>query len=223
MARTPLVSLRDREIELRPLRRTDRREFVALRARNAERLRRWDASDPSSERGAPTFGQMLRWMDDGLRRGTMLPLVIVADGRLAGQVLAGPVQYGAISSASIGYWVDLEMTGRGIAPRATALLIDHCFTALGLHRVQIDVRSDNAASLRVVEKLRLRDEGLRERLIHVDGQWRDHRSFALTAEEAPWRDGVSGVLRRLLDDGAHATRHDALPGRVEPVGGPPGH
>lgn len=193
----PIV-LRDRELELRPLRRRDRRAYERLRADNARWLAPWDASDPAAPTRAPAFGEMLRWMDGAARRGTMLPLAIVADARLAGQVTAGPILYGAQSSASIGYWIDRRVAGQGLVPRAVALVIDHCFTEMGLHRVQIDVRPENAASLRVVEKLHLRDEGLRRALIHVDGAWRDHRSFALTAEEVAGDHRGAGVLARLV-------------------------
>jgi len=34
-----------------------------------------------------------------------------------------------------------------------------------------------------VEKLGFREEGLRPRYLHIDGAWRDHLVFALTAEE----------------------------------------
>ena len=68
-------------------------------------------------------------------------------------------------------------------PIAVALTIDYLFDELGLHRVEIDIRPENEASLRVVEKLKLREEGLKERFIHIDGQWRDHRVFAITSEE----------------------------------------
>jgi ribosomal-protein-alanine N-acetyltransferase len=54
---------------------------------------------------------------------------------------------------------------------------------IGLHRVEIDIRPENLPSLRVVEKLGLRQEGLKERFIHIDGAWRDHKIFAITAEE----------------------------------------
>jgi ribosomal-protein-alanine N-acetyltransferase len=49
----------------------------------------------------------------------------------------------------------------------------------------------------VVEKLGFRDEGLRRRYLHIDGAWRDHLCYALTAEEARggvlarWRDTLS--------------------------------
>ena len=62
-------------------------------------------------------------------------------------------------------------------------MIDHLFAELGLHRVEVTVRPENAPSLRVVQKLNLRPEGLRRAAIHVDGGWRDHRSFALTVED----------------------------------------
>jgi ribosomal-protein-alanine N-acetyltransferase len=43
----------------------------------------------------------------------------------------------------------------------------------------------------VVEKLGLRQEGVRERFLHIDGAWRDHLSYVVTAEEMP-----EGVLTR---------------------------
>jgi ribosomal-protein-alanine N-acetyltransferase len=74
--------------------------------------------------------------------------------------------------------------------------IDHCFRSLGLHRVEINIRPENRPSRRVVEKLGFRYEGLRERYLHINGQWCDHLSFAVTAEEVP-----DGVLYRYLNAG----------------------
>ncbi len=69
---------------------------------------------------------------------------------------------------------------------------------MGLHRVEINIRPENTASLRVVAKLGFRDEGLRRSYLHIDGDWRDHRTFALTAGEVP-----GGLLARWrsLQDG----------------------
>ena len=86
------------------------------------------------------------------------------------------------------------MAGRGITPTAVALATDYCFRAMRLHRMEICIRPENGPSLRVVEKLGFRYEGLRRRFIHIDGDWRDHFSFALVAEEVP-----EGVLRRWRD------------------------
>jgi ribosomal-protein-alanine N-acetyltransferase len=66
---------------------------------------------------------------------------------------------------------------------AVAMAVDYCFQHRRLHRVEINIRPQNAASLRIVEKLGFRDEGLRRDYLHIAGRWSDHRSFALTAPE----------------------------------------
>ena len=76
---------------------------------------------------------------------------------------------------------------------ALALVLDHCFGPVGLHRVEANVRPENAASLRVVRKLGFVEEGLHRRYLFIDEAWRDHRSFALLADDLP-----DGVLRTLL-------------------------
>jgi ribosomal-protein-alanine N-acetyltransferase len=101
--------------------------------------------------------------------------------------------FGSVSSAVIGYWVVPEVAGRGVTPTAVSLATDYLFSNLGLHRVEIDIRPENAASIRVVQKLGFRYEGLKERYIHINGAWRDHYVFALTQEEVP-----GGVLNRWL-------------------------
>jgi len=191
------LTLRDGELTLRPLRRRDRVAFERLRERNAGWLRPWDASDPEAAARVLDFRTLRRWNQEQARLGASLPLVITVEGRLAGQITAGPIQYGALRSAVLGYWIDREEAGRGVVPRATALVIDHLFAELGLHRIEVTVRPENTASLRVVEKLHLRPEGMRRSAIHVDGAWRDHLVFALTAEEVRTGDDGRGVLRRL--------------------------
>ncbi|MDN6401098.1 MAG: GNAT family N-acetyltransferase [Brachybacterium sp.] len=194
------LALHDGELTLRPLRRRDRAAFERLRGRHASWLRPWDATDPEHGAHPMDFRLLHRWNQQQARLGLALPLVITVQGRLVGQITAGPIQYGALRSAVLGYWIGHEAAGRGIVPRATALLIDHLFAELGVHRIEVTVRPENAASLRVVEKLHLRQEGLRRSAIHVDGAWRDHLVFALTADEVATGDDGRGVLRRLRDE-----------------------
>lgn len=111
--------------------------------------------------------------------------------RLVGQLTVSSITWGSLRSANIGYWVDETVAGRGITPTAVALAVDHCFRAAGMHRIEVCIRPENAASLRVVHKLGFRAEGLRRAYLHIDGDWRDHEAFALTAEEVP-----EGLLSR---------------------------
>ena len=64
-----------------------------------------------------------------------------------------------------------------------ALLIDYLILERQLNRVEIAIRPENQASLRVVQKLDLRAEGLRPRYLHIAGDWRDHLIFAIDRSE----------------------------------------
>ncbi len=175
---------------LRPIRVRDaralERELLASRAW----LRPWEATSPSAPMNWDTKGS-IRALLAGARAGHGLPFIIETDGRLAGQLNVSGMTYGSLASATIGYWVGAGFAGRGLTPTAVALATDHVFFTVGLHRMEICIRPENAPSLRVVEKLGFRYEGLRRRYIHINGDWRDHFCFGLTVEEVP-----QGVLQR---------------------------
>jgi ribosomal-protein-alanine N-acetyltransferase len=134
---------------------------------------------------------MVRRYNAQARAGEALPWAVTYDGRLAGQMTISSIIWGSARMGSAGYWVDRDVAGRGVTPTALALAVDHCFFTVGLHRIEVNIRPENHASLRVVRKLEFREEGIRQRFLHIDGGWRDHVSFALTAEEVP-----DGLLRR---------------------------
>jgi ribosomal-protein-alanine N-acetyltransferase len=168
---------------LRALRGKDRREWEALRAENLEWLRPWEATSPEPVVTRLAFRQMVRQLDREAADGRLQPFAIEIEGRLVGQMHLFGIAWGSLRSASAGYWVAESVAGQGIMPLALAAACDHSFLALGLHRVDVNIRPENTASLRVVEKLGFRDEGLRLRYLHIAGEWRDHRSFALTRED----------------------------------------
>jgi ribosomal-protein-alanine N-acetyltransferase len=186
------MSLTAGDVRLRPLRRSDQRTWMALRAQNAAWLEPWDATSPVPVRGPrPSFGEFVRSLNSQARSGGSLPFAVDYDGRLVGQLTVTGIMYASLRSGSIGYWVSQHVAGRGIIPTAVALATDHCFEVLGLHRVEVNIRPENAPSLRVMAKLGFRDEGLRERYLHIGDEWCDHRSFALTTEDVP-----EGLLNR---------------------------
>lgn len=184
------------DVVVRPMRWRDAGAWVQLRRRNEDWLRPWEATPPGhvveASPTARTYLGMHRELHRQARAGAALPFGVFLADRLAGQLTIGNVVRGSLNSAYAGYWVDREVAGRGLMPVALALALEHCFGAAGLHRVEANIRPENAASRRVVEKLGFRCEGLRERYLHIDGAYRDHLCYALTAEEA-----VGGLLRRV--------------------------
>lgn len=142
--------------------------------------------------GTVPLRPVIKAMHRQRKLGSGVSFVVTYDGEVVGQLSVSEISGGAARTASIGYWVSQHVAGRGVTPTAVALAIDYLFSELRLHRVEICIRPENRASLRVVEKLRMRYEGMRERYIHIDGKWCDHECFAVTVEEVP-----RGMLARL--------------------------
>lgn len=171
------------DLALRPLGLDDGPAFHDVRRRNAAWLEPWDATSPDPDAPTRLFPDLVAQYDADAAAGRALPLVIEVHGRLVGQLTASNIVLGSFRSCSMGYWVSREVAGQMVAPTAMAALADHVVGEVGLHRVEVNIRPENVASLAVVRKLGFRDEGLRRRMLHIDGAWRDHRSFALTVED----------------------------------------
>ncbi|HTN56352.1 MAG TPA: GNAT family protein [Microbacterium sp.] len=177
-------------VVLRLIRTRDARTLQRELLSNRAWLQPWEATIPG---GVASFDMRIsiRRLLQQHRDGTGYPFVMEYDGEIAGQLNIWGVSRGSLCSATIGYWVSERFAGRGITTTAVAMATDAAFDQLGLHRMEICIRPENHASLRVVRKLGFRYEGLRRRFIHIDGDWRDHHAFALTREDVP-----DGVLNR---------------------------
>ncbi|QCX28542.1 GNAT family N-acetyltransferase [Nocardioides jishulii] len=184
----------DGPLRIRPIARSDGRAWMEARSRNRDWLERWEATVPAGTEPRPSaFNQLVRRLHRSAKLGTTMPFVIEVGGSLVGQVTVNNIVRGSAQSASVGYWIDQAVAGHGLMPHSVALVIDHCFTTAGLHRIEICIRPENTNSLRVVEKLQMREVGLAPRYLHIDGDWRDHRIYAVTKEEVP--DGMLARLR----------------------------
>jgi [ribosomal protein S5]-alanine N-acetyltransferase len=181
-------------VVVRPVRVKDAAVWRDTRVRNAAWLRAWEPTNPETPLYRSSLGpyvSMARTMRREARQGLTVPWVVTYGGRFAGQLTVGSIVWGSARSAQVGYWIDEAFAGRGITPTALAMAMDHCFFVIGLHRVEATIRPENHASRRVVEKLGFREEGLRRRSLHIDGAWRDHLCYAMTAEDA-----AGGLLPR---------------------------
>ncbi|MDQ4213809.1 GNAT family protein [Microbacterium capsulatum] len=184
------VTMRHGPVELRLIRPKDARTLQHELVTNRRWLQPWEATLPGMYTGIDMRVSIRRLLQQ-YRDGNGYPFVMEYDGEIAGQLNIWGVMRGSLGSATIGYWVSERFAGKGITPAAVAMATDLAFTDLGLHRIEICLRPENAPSLRVVQKLGFRYEGMRRRFIHIDGDWRDHLAFALIKEDVP-----EGVLAR---------------------------
>ena len=147
---------------------------------------------PPGDSVAPrTFRGLVRDLRRQARESRALPFALTIDDEFAGQLTVTNIVGGSARFASMGYWIDAKHAGQGFVPTAVAMAGDYCLFEMGLHRIEIAIRPENTPSLRVVEKLGFREIGYAPRYLHIDGDWRDHRLFALTSEEC-----AGGLLRR---------------------------
>lgn len=173
------------DVGLRIIRRTDGKAWREVRDANHAWLSPWEGTSPTGPLPKQTFGTTYRRLRAAYAAGGMFPFVITFEDRLVGQLTLGNIIRGSLQGAYIGYWIDHRVAGRNIMPTAVALALDYGLGEAGLHRIEISIRPENAASLRVVEKLHLEREGLRRRYLHIDGDWRDHEIFVVDSETRP--------------------------------------
>jgi [ribosomal protein S5]-alanine N-acetyltransferase len=109
-------------------------------------------------------------------------LVAECDGRFLGTgriVASDPLN----ASGDIGYAIRQSEWGKGYATAVGRRLIDIGFGPLGLHRIWATVHPDNAAGVRVLEKVGLRYEGRLRDDYRVPGGWRDSLLYAVLATD----------------------------------------
>ncbi len=201
------MTLSSGRVGLRPLGIRDARAWREVRARNQQWLTPWEATVPPGDRSAPaTFRAMVRDLHRQARAGRAMPFAVTVDDAFVGQLTVSNIVGGSARWAQVGYWVDQKEAGQGVMPTAVALVVDHCFIEAGLHRIEVAIRPENTASLRVVQKLGFIEYGYATRYLHIDGAWRDHRLFALTVEDVP-----GGLLRRYKTGGQSDVPRSAEP------------
>ena len=189
------VVLADGPVTLRPYRRNDAEAWSAVRLANESWLAPWEPSPlgPWAEVNSPAaYRSFYREARRAAREGHAMPFAIVLrdENRYVGHIILGNITRRAFGSAYVGYWVDSAVAGRGIMPTALALVVDHAFGPAGLHRVEVNIRPENRASRRVVEKLGFREEAYHLRYMFIDGAWRDHIGYALTSEDVAAEGGL---------------------------------
>lgn len=160
---------------------SDETAFIAA-ARASRALHRAWVRAPSS----PTefHAYVARYASgDPAATDTALVALRADDGAPVGVFNFSNIVRGAFRSAYLGYYAFAPLAGHGYMSEAMALVLDHAFGPLKLHRVEANVQPDNTRSIALVERIGYTREGYSRRYIKIAGRWRDHVRYAMLAED----------------------------------------
>ncbi len=91
---------------------------------------------------------------------------------------------GVLRSASVGYWVDAEHLGRGLASGAVEFACAQA-QGRGLHRVEAGTMVHNVASQRVLERAGFEVYGMAPKFLFIAEAWQDHKLYQRILHDNP--------------------------------------
>ena len=170
--------------QLRPLGEGDAEALATAYLRNRAHLEPWDPVRPPSFYTVAGQQEALERQLSLVHGGLLGAWVLVHDNAIVGRVNLNNVIRGVLCSASVGYWVDHEHLGKGLAVTA----VEHACIGgrtMGLHRVEAGTMLHNLASQRVLLKAGFEEYGVARSFLFIAGAWRDHRLFQRILHDEP--------------------------------------
>ncbi|MEU4874564.1 GNAT family protein [Streptomyces sp. NPDC021608] len=164
-------------VGLRHFTLADGPEFTARASESADLHRPW-LFPPATADAYTAYASRL--IEDPSKVGLLV--CTRHDGAIAGFVNINNIVQGAFRSGALGYGVFAHAAGRGLMREALGLTVGHAFGPLRLHRLEINAQPANTASIALARSCGFRREGFSPKMIHIDGEWRDHERWAITAE-----------------------------------------
>jgi N-acetyltransferase len=148
-------------------------------------------------------GAMQAWVQDILQRqaaGADLPFAVIhkPSGRIAGATRYLEIQPKDRGLEIGGTWYAPEFQRTGVNTECKYLLLCHAFETLGCIRVQFKTDARNERSIRGIERIGAKREGiLRNHMLMPDGHKRDSVYFSIIDNEWPGvRERLEGLLSK---------------------------
>jgi ribosomal-protein-alanine N-acetyltransferase len=163
-------------VTLRRLIREDRDEFVGLVNASSEFLYPW----VYLPRSAAEFDRYYERFDR--KTAECMVIGVRETGAIAGSVSVNEIIRGPYQRATVGYNAFAPSAGLGYMSEGLGLILRFAFNDLGLHRLEADIQPGNEASKRLASRVGFRKEGYSPDFIRIEGVWKDHERWAVTAE-----------------------------------------
>ena len=158
----------------------DEEAFLAANIRSRKLHGRWSSGPETPEEYATYLAKAAeerrRYFFARLRDG----------GDLVGFLNLGEIIRGSLHQAFIGYGAFAGHEGRGLMSEAMQLVLAEAFGPLELHRIEANIQPGNRPSILLAQRNGFTREGFSPRYLKINGRWRDHERWAISAEL--WRE-----------------------------------
>ncbi|MBM7693870.1 ribosomal-protein-alanine N-acetyltransferase [Peribacillus deserti] len=177
--------LRGKRIYLRPLEETDAEGYTNLLVRNRHV---WQDYEPARDNKYYTQENqrksILESKEDFINgKSYIFGVFLIENDELVGEISLYNVKGGFFQTASAGYSMDTDQTGKGLATEGLSLLIRFAFETIKLRRIEAGVSPENTASIRVLEKAGFQKEGLMRENLLINGEWKNHFLYAVLSTD----------------------------------------
>ncbi|MFT2817681.1 GNAT family N-acetyltransferase [Leifsonia sp. A12D58] len=173
----------NKDVIMRVLRESDAPALTAAYVRNRAYLTPWEPVRPDDYYTEPWQAEDIARRLVATGSGEGHPLGLFDGDTLVGRFNLAGIVRGPFQSAGLGYWVDSQYAGRGLATAAVREIVRTARDDLGLHRIEASTLLHNVGSQRVLLTAGFQLIGMAPRYLHIAGTWQDHNLYQAVLHE----------------------------------------
>jgi ribosomal-protein-alanine N-acetyltransferase len=155
-------------------------EWATLRNLSRGFLAPWEPTWPADDLTRSAYRRRVRRYAEDIRMDQAYAFFLFrkSDDLLIGGLTIANVRRGVAQAGSLGYWMGAPYAGQGYMTAAVRAITRFSFSSLRLHRLEAACIPTNTPSVRLLERVGFKREGLARQYLCIDGIWQDHLLFA---------------------------------------------
>ncbi len=177
--------VRGESVTLRTPQISDYAEWAELRAMSRDFLTPWEPTWARDELSRVAYRRRVRHYLKDVREdaGYAFFLFRNNDEALLGGLTLSNIRRGVTQACSLGYWIGVPYAAQGYMTAGVYTIIPFVFETLNLHRLEAACLPINLASIRLLERVGFKREGLARQYLRINGVWQDHLLYALLEDD----------------------------------------
>jgi len=171
------------DVTVRVLRLSDASALAGAYVRNRQYLSQWEPVRPEEYYTEAWQAADIAKRLISSEAGDGYPLGLFAGDDVVGRFNLAGIVRGPFESAGLGYWVDSQYAGRGLASATVQMIVETAREELGLHRIEASTLLHNIGSQRVLVKAGFQQIGVAPQYLQIAGKWQDHNLYQIVLHE----------------------------------------